>query len=513
MERLRFAQGTETSSLASTDESVDTCSDKVQTQLVELISAPNSSQNCLAENTTLDKKQFRPVIKRRPVGAPAHKYIESRVSRIYANPEDKRKSLSQGHLPISSQRQSTLLNVSDEVAAEDQFVEHRSHNKHSLSTSSGLTIRRKSLNRSASVDHLGIRMIPQTGEYEWMDGQIKATEDSIYNSFRWLEDEDGLDLSLNVQDYHDAVERETAVKSPGPSFRRHLSISSKLNLRQSISLSRPGTMDTGSPSLFGSGSAMSVPGSPNHGHARRRSRALSLMSLSPTKQFTQETPQSPSLNEPVNHYQDPETRLKLRAYLSSAHKFDEAVEFGFPSADKAPGTDEPPKLLPIRIDSLPQSSFDGGSLNIMKTLPEDRRCSLYSDGATNSEPDSPRTPTDMSRPPLPHINNNAQEHSRDITPKASDAAATPASAREMTLRMTLTRPDLRANEEQIYGWLKAKSAAGPTSTDEIAPPVTQKRDDTSKESIEREFAAYDLENLLTGDHGPMRRFWNRVRRN
>lgn len=356
-------------------------------------------------------------------------------------------------------------------------------------------------------------MIPQTSEYAWMDGRIKATEDSIYNSFRWLEEEDGLDLSLNVQDYHDDVERESAVKSPVPSFRRHLSISSKLNLRQSISLSRPGTMDTGSPMLFGSGSAMSVPGSPNHGHARRRSRALSLMSLSPTKQFAQETPQSPSLNEPVNHYQDPETRLKLRAYLSSAHKFDEAVEFGFPSADKAPDTNEPPKLLPIRIDSLPQPSFEYGGLSIMKTLPEDRRCSLYSDGATNSEPDSPRTPTDMSRPALGRININTQEQVRDTTPKASDAVATPVSAREMTLRMTLTRPDLRANEEQIYGWLKPKSAAGSTSTDEAVSSVTQKREDTSKESIEREFAAYDLENLLSGDHGPMRRFWNRVRRN
>ena len=30
------------------------------------------------------------------------------------------------------------------------------------------------------------------------------------------------------------------------------------------------------------------------------------------------------------------------------------------------------------------------------------------------------------------------------------------SNREMTLRMTLTRPDLRADEEQLYGWKEQK---------------------------------------------------------
>ena len=32
--------------------------------------------------------------------------------------------------------------------------------------------------------------------------------------------------------------------------------------------------------------------------------------------------------------------------------------------------------------------------------------------------------------------------------------------REMTLRMTLTRPDLRADEEQLYGWQNQKGGDG-----------------------------------------------------
>ncbi|KAJ3493944.1 hypothetical protein NLG97_g4403 [Lecanicillium saksenae] len=79
----------------------------------------------------------------------------------------------------------------------------------------------------------------------------------------------------------------------------------------------------------------------------------------------------------------------------------------------------------------------------------------------------------------------------------------------MTLRMTLTRPDLRANEDQIYGWQKTR----PTTSDGPRSPLGPKtEDDLKKDSIERQLAAIDQENLLYPEQSSMKRFWNRVRR-
>src|SRR5699024_8789531 len=36
----------------------------------------------------------------------------------------------------------------------------------------------------------------------------------------------------------------------------------------------------------------------------------------------------------AQYYQDPEARLKLRVFLASPQKFDEAIEFGFPALEK-----------------------------------------------------------------------------------------------------------------------------------------------------------------------------------
>lgn len=82
----------------------------------------------------------------------------------------------------------------------------------------------------------------------------------------------------------------------------------------------------------------------------------------------------------------------------------------------------------------------------------------------------------------------------------------------MTLRMTLTRPDLRADEEQMYGWQKPSSAKA-HAHDGLAQPRTYVKAANSKDSmsIERQFAAFDEENA-GGDGGVVKRIWNRVRR-
>ncbi|KAK3179612.1 hypothetical protein K4F52_008943 [Lecanicillium sp. MT-2017a] len=347
----------------------------------------------------------------------------------------------------------------------------------------------------------------------WMDGRLKATEDSLLDSFKWLEDDGDLDLSLNLDDYHVGLRQDASShrKSHSSSFRRNLSISSKLAFgRTSSTLSRPSTRDaTTTPPPFG-GSVVSLQ-SPS-GHVRRRSRALSLMSTHKQPVPVAETPASPKVMDPAAHYQDPDARMKLRVYLGSPHKFDEAVEFGFPSTDQSPPPTQETVSTPPRVDSLARNA-ERTPLR-MQTLVEDKRCSLYSDGATATESDSPRTPDTLEKPVPAESVEQFNDEPEIPTPKMApvpkvDYAQGSPSSREMTLRMTLTRPDLRANEDQLYGWQKGRPATqdGPRS-----PTVAKTEDEMKKDSIERELAAIDQENMLSQERSTMKRFWNRVRR-
>lgn len=404
------------------------------------------------------------------------------------------------HRPTLSSRHSVILDATDEALfkrgkRKAQLTARQAHGH---------------LHRTASFDHLSHRMHSRTNDGAWMDGRIKETEDSLYDSFRWLEDDNDLDLSLDLDDYHLGL-REDVVnhKSRSSSMRRKLSISSKLAFsRASSTLSRPTTREASTP--FG-GSVLSLQhpsGGSGPGHVRRRSRALSLMSAS--KQSTEITtvaPPPPPAMDPAAHYQDPEARMKLRVYLASPHKFDEAVEFGFPS-EQPQSPISPTSPPPKRLDSLPPRNPErerGNNNHLrMQTLVEDKRCSLYSEETTATESDSPRTPDTLDKPSAPF---NAE--SQDREPAKVDYAQAHAYSREMTLRMTLTRPDLRANEEQMYGWQKNR----PTTSDGPRSPLGPKsEDDLKKDSIERQLAAIDQENLLYPEEGPMKRFWNRVRR-
>lgn len=226
---------------------------------------------------------------------------------------------------------------------------------------------------------------------------VAANGPSIRDSFRWLDDDDddGLDLRLFLGDYDDVVLRETAPLFPP---------------------ARP-----------------SKPRRPASGH-------LSLMRLRFTREVASAAPSSSSSSSsPVaaaaaTHYQDPDARLKLRAHLASPQKFDEAIAFGFPPRDtlaSRAGT-----LLPAPPGSRKLLS-DDVQLRIFLAESEsddDDQPSLSSDQGSPVEPESPKTPQDNEAPTGPGCY----------------------SEREMTLRMTMTRPDLRDGEDQMYGWQHAR---------------------------------------------------------
>ncbi|KAJ9157910.1 Mucin [Pleurostoma richardsiae] len=346
---------------------------------------------------------------------------------------------------------------------------------------------------------------------------------SLYESFRWLDEEEDLDLRLFLDDYHANLREElpSPSKERRPSFRRHLSITKIPFGRPSLSASRPATKDAATSPV-----SPPFPGSPlgptgnAKPHTRRRSRTLSLITA---KNAHSRQDSITAIDSAATHYQDPDARLKLRVYLASPQKFDEAIEFGFPSADAlgAPPASHYQKdryQVPEKRQSR-QKSVDSAHLKTFLADDDeddddidDRLSSTRDDAASPPDPASPETPQLGENPaaapirPMRVSPDSGMTLTHSTRPSESYAQA-PASSREMTLRMTLTRPDLRAHEEQIYGWQPKVSLYQPghrsPSDAKISAP---------KESMEQVFAGMDHWGPDTTDKGVMKRIWNRVRR-
>lgn len=326
--------------------------------------------------------------------------------------------------------------------------------------------------------------------------------DSFYDSFRWLDDEEGLDLRLYLDDYHINLREEVPVpnKSRRPSFRRHISINKLPFGRPSMTGDRPGQGEVPP-------SPTTIPPSVSHssgvgssGHARKKSRARALSLISANRQTPMASPLASPIDPAATHYQDPEARKKLRECLASPQKFDEAIEFGFFSKDGG---------------SRPQTGvFSKNTVHQqdrLRSFLEDDRSSKYSDDASAAEPDSPKTPQLFDRAHHMRSLRNSIEHSSHS--KLDKYMPDTAASREMTLRMTLTRPDLRQSEDQIYGWKQGNSRGGSSRDEPALSPAIYSRDGNPKQSIERQLAALDQwEDHHEHDTGAVKRLWNRVRR-
>jgi hypothetical protein len=354
---------------------------------------------------------------------------------------------------------------------------------------------------------------PREGQND--DGQLSQ---SFFESFRWLDEEEDLDLRLFLDDYHANLREQTNPKTKQrPSFRRHMSINRKpFGRRNSVSSTTPRTKEAPSPAPSPSqGHAPSACVSAVPGPSRRKSRTLSLITPKHSQQMS-----VPAIDPAAAHYQDPEARMKLRMYLASPQKFDEAVAFGFPSADvlaTEPNATEKP-AQPSKKKSVTSEGSTVGTF-----LADDDDASLYSDGQSVADPESPRTPepVENSRPSVQRHARYASAGvlgSRDTGRKTPDglyAVQAPPAGREMTLRMTLTRPDLRSHEDEIYGWQQKQAQYQHT------------RRPTGLASLALENRGYgtlprpSMDRLADMDHwadeagnekGVMRRIWNKVRR-
>ncbi|OTB01509.1 hypothetical protein M426DRAFT_25540 [Hypoxylon sp. CI-4A] len=338
------------------------------------------------------------------------------------------------------------------------------------------------------------------------DGAGRGAEETFYDSFRWLDEEDDLDLRLALDDYHMNLRESVPPVPPKdtrpPSSRRHMSFSKIPFSRTSLSSSRPGTKDAAPPTANSySSSPVTFQPAP-----RRKSRALSLI----TPKHTVHQSVS-SIDPSATHYQDPEARLKLRVYLASPQKFDEAIEFGFPSNGTTTTNQD---LQSIQGQSRLMFSPDSEKF---KTFLSDDRSSVYSEDASLPDPESPKTPDSLDKPVKPLQRAVTDDFSSRLP---EGYAQVPAASREMTLRMTLTRPDLRACEEQMYGWQKesrhySSKPAQILALRDDTPTAAAYSRDGPKGSMEKIFAEIDQEigpTTSTESSNVMKRFWNRVRR-
>jgi hypothetical protein len=217
--------------------------------------------------------------------------------------------------------------------------------------------------------------------------------------------------------------------------------------------------------LMGATSGFAIAPVPTH-HQRAHSSSLSL-----SGRRSSHAPAPPVFDPEATHYRDPEARKKLRTYLASPQKFDEAIEFGFPSNPDDDSITPHYQLPPITSHSR-KFSRD------MQTFLRDGKLSFFEDIRTDNqglESDRDSVP-DMESPTTPSSTGHSfRLHSRQISHSKFSSEDTPLSPlhpaggnlnREMTLRMTLTRPDLRADDDQLYGW--QASSPKPIKDDPLA---------------------------------------------
>ncbi|EEP76580.1 predicted protein [Uncinocarpus reesii 1704] len=260
-------------------------------------------------------------------------------------------------------------------------------------------------------------------------------DDSMYDSFRWLDEDDDLDLRL---DYHAHIAPSPKVqpyRGHQSSFRRTFSLKATQRSRPSTAAMIPQTSQS-----------CTVPPPPLVLPPQKHRRSLS-RPQPPPRHISQTS--VTSIDHPAQYYQDPEARLKLRVYLASPQKFDEAIEFGFPSLELKEGfnarlsMDREWKLYDDR-----RTFFDNDSKSCLGETHNDTRNTRSDERNINDSPNtSPDTSTTVHGP---YESRPSKQLTRPrLVPIAHNNAQNMIGSREMTLKMTLTRADLRTAEPSV----------------------------------------------------------------
>jgi hypothetical protein len=177
---------------------------------------------------------------------------------------------------------------------------------------------------------------------------------------------------------------------------------------------------------------------------------------------------TPSASSKPKHYTDSNARFQLRETVMSPEKFDEALEFGFPitTANAAvnrttSAASKPDQSVDSGLEELSLSDSAGDDNDDEEEYEEEDDDDDYPKG-----PLTPNTYQETTHPSIIRQHNISIDsgvalpiHLTSIT-KGSIRSITPefTAAREMTLKLSLTRPDLRAPEEKLYSLARGQAS-------------------------------------------------------
>jgi hypothetical protein len=188
--------------------------------------------------------------------------------------------------------------------------------------------------------------------------------------------------------------------------------------------------------------------------------------------------------------------LKLRVYLASPQKFDEAIEFGFPSLDNGNKENIRPQTdyHPSKRESQDKDQQDSG-----RTFLDDDTVSLDLElssfhTTTTTTTTTNNSPKDKDGKSEKATITSADRRPQPLQPLSATSWNPPAGARhhrEMTLKMTLTRPDLRTADDPY------ERDDDPLRLAELPPA------DENNTSIWAEFPV---------QQGMMKKMWRKIRR-
>lgn len=354
------------------------------------------------------------------------------------------------------------------------------------------TFYRQGRERNRSVPTLGTSSYSSLSSLSTFDLELPADPAiDMDDSMIWFDDDNDLDLSskLQLDDYHEfmtkAAESDAKPSKRRPSFRKALSLNQLpfgANTSPVPPLPKPTHLTPVAPTPQPQSVHQHAPSRPFLAHAHGAQTSNSAIEAS------------------AKYYRDPEARLKLRVYLASPQNFDEAIEFGFPSLEDTedrllsrPSLSRARKTAPCKTflhddsPSLFDALDDDDDAESTTSLPERDAPytplrSVFNHDATFLSP-SIATSSGSSGTLFPRstVRNQASEPFAQLL----------GGSREMTLRMTLTRPELRADEKALY--------ANTTGDDPLAlehlPP-------TKKEA--------DIWDQLPKERGTLKKFWRRV---
>ncbi|KAF7713411.1 Uncharacterized protein PECH_001581 [Penicillium ucsense] len=393
--------------------------------------------------------------------------LPTKVQQQLFSPEERRRLRHAHH-------QSIILDAADEVLYRRPRLLRRQSSSESFPSETTFPV--------SQVDTV---FYDSDSDYESDDSMDPA----FYESFRWLNEEADLDLALD--EYHAHV-ADAAAKSKTrrrPSFRRSLSFSTHALKQHRTSPSMPSRGFSTDYHHQPPAPLFSPPNSPlNRSSSRPGSRHLTSFQHAVK-------PVTTTIDPAAQYYQDPDARLKLRVYLASPQKFDEAIEFGFPSLEQEKESAAPKDdSSDLEFGSGPPSSptvFGDGTGTFFE---DDDGTVVGSPSGSIEEPSISRVPSHVRDTARPSTDTPSLLQCRQsfLSNSTSCPRRLPGN-REMTLKMTLTRPDLRTESPTPS---TGRASEDPLRLADLPPP-------------DRTRMIWDQDEE---DHGVVRKMWRRLRR-